>query len=384
MLRVTRLSAPTKVLMVASYPNVPRVWRMARTLKMAGLQVEVLEWDRSAILPRVASIDGIKVTRLGLRGPFGSKAIFWLPFWLLYACIFALKNRYSMLQLQNFDNLFLPMLLRNFLRYKIVYDLADFYADAYIQGNGQLAKLIGRLERGMIERVDALILVSEGQLQQTGNNLPSCWNVIYNTPMNEEMQENFSAGERSSPKKNAISLFYGGVLSKDRSLPLLNLLDALRGLEGIKINVAGFGEMEETIKTRLLNNPNGDYLGALSRSQVMRYTADCDCVVIPYDKSLLNNRIGLPNKFFEGLAEAKPLLTSKQTYAGQIVEHAKCGFSTDFSVIEDITHTLEIMRDQKEELKLMGRRGRMLFDQKYNWSIMERRLMTIFDCVLKK
>ena len=377
-------SVTPKVLLVASNTGIPRVWRMARSLAKAGLNVTVLEWNRGAKLDDVKDVDNVKVVRFALNSYFGSKAAVWFPFWLFYAAFFAIKNRYSVLQVQNFDNLLLPLALRGIARTKIVYDLADFYADAYIPNSGLVTDFVRCLERRMIRQVDAMIIVSEQQLRQTGSrNLPSCRQLIFNTLMEEEIQEYKSQKEDLGIPKE-ISLFYAGVLSKDRLQPLLNLLSALEDFHDITIKVAGFGEMEEVVKEKISDLPNAIYVGTVSHSEVMRYTTECDCVVMPYDSSLLNYRIALPNKFFEGLAEGKAVLVPKQTYAANIVEEARCGFSTDFCDINDIKRTLRSLREQKNLLKEMGERGRKLFDQKYNWSLMEERLASLYEYVVGK
>lgn len=370
--------------MVASNTGVPRVWRMARSLTKAGLSVTILEWDRGVKATGVMDVDGIKLVRFSRRSSFGSKAAVWFPFWLVHTAVFALKNRFSVLQLQNFDNLVLPLALRTITRSKIVYDLADFYADAYLPNSGLLTKFIRYLERRAIRQVDAMIIVSEGQLKQTGiQNLPGCRHLIYNTLMDDEIQS-FAPSEEDSRNSKGISLFYAGVLSKDRLQSLLNLISALEDFEDITLGIAGFGEREEIIKKKIGERANASYLGVLTRSEVMKYTTECDCIVIPYDSTSPCNSLSLPNKFFDALAEAKAVLVSKNTWAGSIAEGEQCGLTTDFADIEDIKRSLRWMREHRDELSRMGMTGKELFDHRYNWSLMEERLADLYAYVVGK
>lgn len=369
--------------MVASNAGIPRVWRMARSLKKEGLRVTILEWDRGVKPPESKNVDGIAVQRFSLRSSLGTKAAVWFPFWLVHAAAFALKNRFSILQVQNFDNLILQMALRRITGSKIVYDLADFYADAYLPKKGLLTEFIRCLERKMIADVDAVILVSEGQLEQTGvRNLPEVRRLIYNSLMDDEVLDYPTPSSARGAKQ--ISLFYAGVLSRERLQPLLNLLAALRDVSDVTLKVAGFGETEPIVRERISELPNASYLGPLSRSDVMKHTANCDCVVVPYDGSVLNNRIGLPNKFFEALAEGKVVLVTKKSVAARIVEDAKCGYCADFGDPEDIERTLSLMSEKREEMAEMGERGLKLFNVKYRWSLMEERLTSLYECVVEK
>jgi Glycosyl transferase 4-like domain/Glycosyl transferases group 1 len=354
---------------------------MARTLWRRGASVTILEWDRDAQLPSEVSEDGeFKVYRLRLPAAIGLRAILKYPLWLSYLFVFLLRNRFSAIQVQNFDNLLIPLMLRPFLRYRIVYDLADFYSDGYLPNSGVPARIIARMERLTIRRVDALIMVSERQEVQTGpDNLPRNRAVVYNVPDEQELAEvEVATEETRAPLGSQLSLFYGGVLARDRVVALLNLSRAMLGLETIELKVAGFGQYAESFRQKVQGMRNVHYLGALSHSGVLDETARGDCVVLPYDSSLLNNAIALPNKLCEALALSKPLIVQKDTYMAKVVAELNAGFVTDFRDIETLRQTLVEMAQHREILRIMGSRGRKAFEEKYRWLLMEDRLTKLY------
>src|ERR1017187_533849 len=200
------------VLFIASYANVPRVMRMAKALSRSGANATILEWDRSARLPNVVSDGEIQVYRLRLPAAIGLWALLKYPFWLSYVSVFLLTKRFYALQVQNFDNLLIPLALRPFIRSKIVYDLADFYADGYLPNAGVLGRIIARIERLAIRSVDGLITVSEGQVLQTGSDhLPRNRTVIYNVPDDQELAAVAPSIEATPSSDSQLTLFYGGV-----------------------------------------------------------------------------------------------------------------------------------------------------------------------------
>ena len=269
------------VCFVTSHPGTPRVIRMARTLSKRGVGATILEWDRSATLQREEWVDGVRTVRLRLKGSYGLRAFITLPLWLLYVGVYLLRNRYDVVQAQNFDSLVFPLLLRPLKRFRIVYDLADFYSDAYLAGQGLAADAVGAAERRAIRSVDALIMVSEGQVSQVGKeNLPKRYEFVYNTPMDDELPRPSSAVKEGGSDGRLV-LLYAGALSRDRMPLLVNLVNAVEQAENFAFRVAG-GEEGEGFPQRKFRNTV--YLGKIPHAQVLAETVGCDCVVIPYDQ----------------------------------------------------------------------------------------------------
>ena len=65
-------------------------------------------------------------------------------------------------------------------------------------------------------------------------------------------------------------------------------------------------------------------------------------------------KIGSPNKFFEALATGQPILASKGTYVGEMVEKLKCGIVAD-TTEDGIRDKLVFTKEHPEELEQMGR-----------------------------
>ncbi len=60
--------------------------------------------------------------------------------------------------------------------------------------------------------------------------------------------------------------------------------------------------------------------------------AQADVIIAMLDPSNHNNRIGTPNRMFEAMAVGTPVLVSKGTLSGEIVESAGAGLAIEWSV----------------------------------------------------
>ena len=367
-------SLNSDICFIASSAGRPRVLKMARALSRRGARVTVLEWDRTAKLPKEDLVNGVRVVRLRLKGNFGSRAILEFPLWLFYVITFLARNRYDAVQPQNFDNLVPSLLLRPLMRFRIVYDLADFY-DSYLSNHRFVATLVRNIERKAIRSADAMVMASEGQVSQViPLNLPPKNTVVYNSPTDQELEVS-SSYPKPQRHSGSLVLFYGGVLSSERTTLLANLIKVVESMENLLLRIAGYGEAERFFNQRFRNT---EYMGRLSHLDMLAEANDYDCVVIPSDSAFLNARIGLPNKLFEALAQGRPALTESGTLMARIVTTSGCGFATDFKSLDKIRLTLDTIMRDRQQLPRMGIEGRKLFERKYKWSFSEERLIDLY------
>jgi glycosyltransferase involved in cell wall biosynthesis len=125
------------------------------------------------------------------------------------------------------------------------------------------------------------------------------------------------------------------------------------------------------------------YLGTVSRAEVLRQTSLADCVVVPYDSSLYNNVIALPNKLFEALAMSKPLLVQKGTFVAQIVEDNNCGIATDFCDVEEIRKALTTIEEGgRSQLNKKGLKAKQLYQAKYSWDRIEDVFLQLYQQIV--
>ncbi len=344
---------------------------MAQKLAEQGYEVKVVVWRRGKS-GLDAPARNVSFHRLRLSAPYGINAVLGLLLWLTYCLVWLLTHEYDVVQPQNFDNLIPVLLVRRLKKFTIVYDLADFYSDAYLPQRSHLRRPIAKLERLALSQVNALVLVSELQeLQTSPAALPVNRAVIYNIPSVAEIAVGTSQTEHSRHLGDPIHLFFAGTISRERCDFLLALSRVVERIPEVYLELAGFGDSSHRLERELRANANSVFLGALSRTEVMTTTARCDCVVLPYDPSLRNYRIALSNKFFEAMALGKILLAPKGTLMGQLVEKFEIGFVTNFSDQGALKQTLLEIVAKRDSLSQMGDRGKKAFER-YSSAVSER------------
>ncbi|MEM2529341.1 MAG: glycosyltransferase [Ignisphaera sp.] len=361
-----------KIALLCTFSTVPRTLKMAKILANAGYDVHIIEWDRTGSKPRTEVKNGILFKRLNFKAGYGLKVFYLMPIWFMFVLIQVLIGGYHIIQPQNLDSLLPTLLATKIIRIisrkrrgRIIYDLADFYSDAYVADVPIISQLCAILERLLIRKVDAVILVSERQvLQVRARNLPQRVILFYNTP-DENFTDDSSPLERGTTE-NVLTLFYAGSLSHDRISLLLNVIKAIKSLP-VKIIVAGFGEYEDLIRRLSETNMQLVFLGYLEYEKIMKFAKRMDVILLPYDSRYINNRVGLPNKFFEAMACKCLILAPSNTYMGEIVEKNKIGITVDYNDPAAIRHAVRsILSTEKNTIETFKDRAKVFYIKRFN------------------
>lgn len=288
-----------------------------------------------------------------------------MPIWFCFAFVQLLAERYKIVQPQNLDSMIPAFVsVKIFRGGRIIYDLADFYRDAYALNIPIVNNLSAILERSLIRKVEALILVSDRQvLQVKTKNLPQNVVYFYNTPF-PSLPQSFEPENSEIIDRSFFSIFYAGVLGSDRVKLLMKVIDAIRGLP-VKFYVAGFGQHQDLLQRLSKSNLQLLFLGKLDNEKIMTLTQKVDLVLLPYDPQYLNNRVGLPNKLFEAMSCGTIVLATRGTYMGEIVEKENIGFVVDYSDPSQLRHQIEELSRKSDSLHTYRDKARKLYKEKF-------------------
>jgi glycosyltransferase involved in cell wall biosynthesis len=116
--------------------------------------------------------------------------------------------------------------------------------------------------------------------------------------------------DAQTPGNNAFVLLYAGSLTDLAGVPLL--LEAFKRLNdiGFRLWITGGGELESIIRQAAATDPHIQYLGKLSRSDLLATYTAADVLVNPHSTSLLTARYVFPSKLLEYLASGRPVVTT--------------------------------------------------------------------------
>jgi glycosyltransferase involved in cell wall biosynthesis len=351
-----------KILFVLPSNPFPRDYNMLTTLKHAGHQVDVIYWDKHADV----TLTGVcnRAYRFSYSGGELRKLLL-LPIWILFVSIRLISSKFDVVQARTLPGLLavFPTLVCG--ESGIAYDLSDFTADSSTLASGlprPIRSFVARFETRLAQRADALLVASIGQLsRQIAWPKDKPWTIVYNSP---------ESGAPASPAEEGgdLRILYAGVLTRQRVPGIIAVAQAVRRLPGVTMTVAGRGDSARAIATLANISPQIEYLGFVSREKVVEMTASCTCIVAPYDPSELNNVIGMPNKLLEAMSSGKPVLVSRGTMAGEVVENHNCGIAVRYADIDDAERALRALADP-EVRRALGANGKRAFAEEYSWAI---------------
>lgn len=364
-----------KILIVRGRGIDPAVNKMAKCLSQEGHEVQLLVWDRQSTMELDQS-SGYSVYRCTFPAPYDNPmVIMYLPIWWIYELYYLLKNNCDVIHACDIDTI-IPAILAKFVRKtRLCYTIYDFYADCLSPRTPYIIRSsVAFLEKFFIRFTDVVILVDESRYPQINGAKFNKIVYIYNTPPDH----NYLPKDPVSPDTSAFVLFYAGLLHPDRGL--IHVIEAVKDLEGIKLEIAGYGPEKELISKHLETNYGKiQYLGILPYDQVISKSLMADMLFAFYDPSTPNNRYASPNKLFEAMMCGKPILTNDGTSMTDIVRDEDCGLVVPYGDVDAIKHALLTLKNDPALSKRLGENGRRAYETKYNWGIMEKRLVEIYS-----
>ncbi len=346
----------------------PRVVKEASTLARAGYDVHVILWDRTRSFPAEEARDGFTIHRYQHPAPEGQAGLVRrLPGWWLFAARRAVALHPDVIHAVDFDTAWPARVAARLTGAAIVYDIFDFYSEMILLDLPRsLRGYLARAERRMVRRSDLVILPDLRRQAQLGDARPRRVVEILNVPEDRRIVV--------EPAKD-FTLFYGGMIAKDRGL--LDLMVACEAT-GAKFIVAGHGPDEAELLPHLESSPACLYLGTVPYEEVLRQTAACHVVAALYDPVVPNNRLAAPNKVYEAMMLAKPLIVSDGIAIADLVQSTSCGKIVPYGDRAAIQRALEELMLSPADCEAFGARGRAAFERGFNWSAMESRLLDAY------
>ncbi len=348
----------------------PRVEKEAESLSNNGYNVTVLGWDRSCKYPKREKRGNYFINRIYLSAPYGKpllvlKMFVW--FWLEFK--YLLMSDYDIAHPCDLDTLIPAVIVSKIRRKAIIYDCFDFYSDSLPEKVPSIIRhIIAGIEIFFSQFVDIVILVDESRKKQFRNKLKK--NIILNNTPRE------ISDKKSNPQQNTdFNIFYGGILDVNRGLD--KLIEATKDLDGLELVIAGY-DVGYDLSEILKNNQNVNFVGKIPYEEVIKRTKESDMIFALYDPKIRNHKYASPNKLFEAMMCGKPILTNYGTSMAKIVSSENCGVLVDYENVKDIKNAIIQLRNDPKLRRNLGKNGLKAYKTKYNWDIMEKRLLDTY------
>lgn len=195
--------------------------------------------------------------------------------------------------------------------------------------------------------------------------------TINNFPIISELYNN-----ETNLKKNDIC-FVGGI-SNIRGINELS-----KSLEDCKVKLKLAGEFEnDQLKSMILKNKSIIYLGHLNRKHVKDLFSNSIAGIVTY-LPVPNHINSQPNKLFEYMSAGLPVIASNFPLWKDIVEKNNCGLCVNPKDPKAIAGAINYLVENPKEAQEMGNNGRQAVVERYNWEIEEKKLINLYNSLLK-
>ena len=233
--------------------------------------------------------------------------------WMLFVWYYLVKNfrQYKVIHACNMENAIIALPFK-LLGKKLVIDIYD-------------SQIIS-IERRLATNVDCLILPAEKRLEQIGvdRNKLKHFLEIENVPTFGN-----SIARIAGLQREKVYLSYVGVFQK-AIRGIENLVKMVQNDNRFVLDIAGIGDDLEKVITSAANQSKRiHYHGRVQYSEALQIMNNSDFIVALYYPYGSNHVYASPNKSYESLFLATPIITSKGTLVGEKVEKTNTGYVID-------------------------------------------------------
>jgi len=283
-----------------------------------------------------------------------------------------------------------PELLRIALRLKrtgarVVYDSHEDVR-AQIRTKGWLPKWIrsavacefGLLEDYIVGRIDAVVAATP----HIAKRFPTGKTVVVN---NYALMDEVIGSDLNYADRQQTVAYVGGISTIRGAFEMVQAMDIVRKHYHSDVRLTLVGSIESlALEEELRNRPGWDcidYVGEQPREKALEYVRRARAGLVLYHPAP-NHIYSQPNKLFEYMACATPVIASCFPYWRDIVESVKCGVVVDPQDPRQIAEAIVWLFDHPEEAAAMGRRGKAAIVRKYNWESQVPILLNLYEQLL--
>lgn len=268
------------------------------------------------------------------------------------------------------DTLTANFLVSKIQRKKLVYDSHELFTEVPELINKPFVKKFWlRLESWMYPKLQNCYTVCKPIADIYNKNYGTNFSVVRNIPT----QKTIVKGELPFTTDKKIIL-YQGALNIGRGLELM--IDTIQYLDNFIFVIAGSGDIEQDLKTRVQQQNLEEklrFLGRLSPKELEKITPNASIGISMEEDLGLNYRFALPNKIFDYIQAEVPVLVSNLPEMKQVVLHHKVGEVITDRNPKAIANQIQQMVENDYTSALQNAKKVL------TWENEEEKLLAIFD-----
>lgn len=347
-------------------------------LKKIGYNITLLSWDQTCESKICTKSDDCIVKELKLKAPKGIKFVLLFPIWWSFVLFHLFCIKFDVVHAIDVDSI-IPAIIAGKLKKKpIIYEMIDICYYELTLPNWILYVVV-YVDKLFMRVVDAVIFVDEMQVVGLdGVPNPNTF-IIYDSPPCELLPNKSYLPNESYSNNDYFTLFYVGMFYRSKRLYLNNIVEAIKDVENVKLVIAGYGDLIDTIQQWVIDMPDKvEYIGRLNYSDVFVKGYTSDLMFVLRDPIILSNKFTCGSNMFNAMMLGKPILATLGTSTAEKVTNANCGIVINPSNIEEIKMAILKLKNDTKFCRNLGINAKKAYDNHYSWTFMENRLIDIY------
>ncbi|MDE1858153.1 MAG: glycosyltransferase [Thaumarchaeota archaeon] len=183
-------------------------------------------------------------------------------------------------------------------------------------------------------------------------------------------------GRRSRRRGDGLAVLYYGNLGEERGVKLL--LEAVDGLAGVTLKLAGRGDLEGMVRERAAKDPAVKFLGWLGMRDLEPEIRKADLIPSLYEPKTRNARIATPGKLLTAMSLSVPSLVPSGSYQAEIVERFGCGLVVDWRSASEVRDAIRRLAEDRALYDRLSAASYGAFASSFSWEVMEARLTGLY------
>lgn len=188
--------------------------------------------------------------------------------------------------------------------------------------------------------------------------------------------------EAKREKADHKEIIYLGEISEIRGIS--QIVQSMDYLDGVTLNLAGkIVEKGFRKELELLNGwKKVRYWGHVDRKQAAHLLTRSRVALVTFLPEP-NHLDSQPNKIFEYMSSALPIVMSDFPLWREIVDRCQCGICVDPKDPVRIAHAVRDLLDDPAEAMEMGKNGKFAVEKYFNWKVESEKLIKLYEEILK-
>jgi glycosyltransferase involved in cell wall biosynthesis len=276
-----------------------------------------------------------------------------------------------------------------FRRKKFVFEVRDLWPEGPIElgvlNNKFIQKASYAFEKICYKNSSLVVALSPGMKSNITDRFPET-NVISVT--NSANIELFSSPKEAITNPQLVgkkfAIYTGNIGLVNNSELLYRTAKKLKeqGRDDIAIVLIGDGQQKEEIMKKSEGLNTILFLGLMPKIELVNYVKNALVSLIPLnDTPMLSS--SSPNKLFESMAAAVPVIQTTNGWIKEMLEESQSGFTVSPTNENELFEKLILLADNETESKKIGKRGFEFSKRNFDKNILSERMIKAIENIIK-